>query len=211
MEDKELQELFAAKRTAEANRRRQEELRRLLEASAAPEAAPKTRRLWPVWASAAAAAILLLLLTLPVLFRQPEAAPLLMARNETPSPAPQEEIIAPKEEKPTEKQGVTKRKAIAKTVTKEAEYYAEENTPEPDTVIEPETTVAPIAQPEPIETPIASNTERPTVHRRTSTNMVCSNCDISNVPSPYTAFQNFLAATFGTEPRTPITLTNIEF
>ena len=47
MEDKELQELFAAKRTAEANRRRQEELRRLLEASAAP----KTRRLWPVWAS----------------------------------------------------------------------------------------------------------------------------------------------------------------
>ena len=41
--------------------------------------------------------------------------------------------------------------------------------------------------------------------------MVCSNCDISNVPSPYTAFQNFLAATFGTEPRTPITLTNIEF
>ena len=211
MEDKELQELFAAKRTAEANRRRQEELRRLLEASAAPEATHKTRRLWPVWASAAAAALLLLLITLPGLFRQPEAAPLLMARNETPSPAPQEEIIAPKEEKPTEKQGVTKRKAIAKTVTKEAEYYAEENTPEPDTVIEPETTVAPIAQPEPIETPIASNTERPTVHRRTSTNMVCSNCDISNVPSPYTAFQNFLAATFGTEPRTPITLTNIEF
>ena len=210
MEDKELQELFAAKRTAEANRRRQEELRRLLEASAAPEAAPKTRRLWPVWASVAAAAILLLLLTLPVLFRQPEAAPLLMAHNETPSPAPQEEIIAPKEEKPTEKQGVTKRKAIAKTVTKEAEYYAEENTPEPDTVIEPETTVAPIAQPEPIETPIASNDE-PRIHRRTSTNMVCSNCDISNVPSPYTAFQNFLAATFGTEPRTPITLTNIEF
>ena len=210
MEDKELQELFAAKRTAEANRRRQEELRRLLEASAAPEAAPKTRRLWPVWASAAAAAILLFLITLPVLFRQPEAAPLLMARNETPSPAPQEEIIAPKEEKPTEKQGVTKRKAIAKTVTKEAEYYAEENTPEPDTVIEPETTVAPIAQPEPIETPIASNDE-PRIHRRTSTNMVCSNCSITNVPTESTALQNFLVATFGAEARPPLTLTNIEF
>ena len=206
MEDKELQELFAAKRTAEANRRRQEELRRLLEASAAP----KSRRLWPVWASAAAAAILLLLLTLPVLFRQPEAAPLLMARNETPSPAPQEEIIAPKEEKPTEKQGVTKRKAIAKTVTKEAEYYAEENTPEPDTVIEPETTVAPIAQPEPIETPIASNDE-PRIHRRTSSNMVCSNCSIHNDPSPSTAFQDFLAATFGTATNTPIPLKTIEF
>lgn len=210
MEDKELQELFAAKRTAEANRRRQEELRRLLEASAAPEAAPKTRRLWPVWASAAAAAILLLLLTLPVLFRQPEAAPLLMARNETPSPAPQEEIIAPKEEMPTEKQGVTKRKAIAKTVTKEAEYYAEENTPEPDTVIEPETTVAPIAQPEPIETPIASNDE-PRIHRRTSSRMVCSNCSITNVPTPNTALQNFLVATFGAETLPPLTLKNIEF
>lgn len=210
MEDKELQELFAAKRTTEANRRRQEELRRLLEASAALEVAPKTRRLWPVWASAAAAAILLLLLTMPVLFRQPEAAPLLMARNETPSPAPQEEIIAPKEEKPTEKQGVTKRKAIAKTVTKEAEYYAEENTPEPDTVIEPETTVAPIAQPEPIETPLASNDE-PRIHRRTSSNMVCSNCSITNVPTPNTALQNFLVATFGAEVHPPLTLTNIEF
>ena len=210
MEDKELQELFAAKRTAEANRRRQEELRRLLEASAAPEAAPKTRRLWPVWASAAAAAILLFLITLPVLFRQPEAAPLLMARNETPSPAPQEETIAPKEEMPTEKQKVTRRKVIAKTVTKEAEYYAEENTPEPDTVIEPETTVAPIAQPEPIETPIASNDE-PRIHRRTSTNMVCSNCSITNVPTPNTALQNFLVATFGAEARPPLTLTNIEF
>lgn len=210
MEDKELQELFAAKRTAEANRRRQEELRRLLEASAAPEATHKTRRLWPVWASAAAAALLLLLITLPALFRQPEAAPLLMARNETPSLASQEEIIAPKEEKPTEKQGVTKRKAIAKTVTKEAEYYAEENTPEPDTVIEPETTVAPIAQPEPIETPLASNDE-PRIHRRTSSNMVCSNCSITNVPTPNTALQNFLVATFGAETLPPLTLKNIEF
>ena len=210
MEDKELQELFAAKRTVEANRRRQEELRRLLEASAAPEATHKTRRLWPVWASAAAAAILLLLLTLPVLFRQPEAAPLLMARNETPSPAPQEETIAPKEEMPTEKQKVTRRKVIAKTVTKEAEYYAEENTPEPDTVIEPETTVAPIAQPEPIETPLASNDE-PRIHRRTSTNMVCSNCSITNVPTESTALQNFLVATFGAETLPPLTLKNIEF
>lgn len=210
MEDKELQELFAAKRTAEANRRRQEELRRLLEASAAPEAAPKTRRLWPVWASAAAAVLLLLLITLPVLFRQPEAAPLLMARNEAPSPAPQEETIATKEEMPAEKQKVTRRKVIAKTVTREAEYYAEENTPKPDTVIEPETTVAPIAQPEPIETPIASNDE-PRIHRRTSSNMVCSNCSITNVPTESTALQNFLVATFGAEVRPPLTLTNIEF
>ncbi len=211
MEDKELQELFAAKRTAKANRRRQEELRRLLEASAAPEATHKTRRLWPVWASAAAAALLLLLITLPALFRQPEAAPLLMARNETPSLAPQDGKIAPKE-MPAEKQKATKRKTMAKTVTREAEYYAEKNTPEPDTVIATKTepTVVPIVLSKPIETPLASNDE-PRIHRRTSTQMICSNCDISNVPSPNTAFQNFLAATFGTEPRTPLTLTNIEF
>ena len=36
MENKDLQELFAAKRTTEANRRRQAELRRKLEATAAP-------------------------------------------------------------------------------------------------------------------------------------------------------------------------------
>ena len=61
MENKELQELFAAKRTTEANRRRQEELRRKLEASAAPAAPAKSRRLWPVWAGAAAASIALLI------------------------------------------------------------------------------------------------------------------------------------------------------
>lgn len=51
MEDKELQELFAAKRTSEANRRRQEALRRMMEASTVK----KSRRLWPVWFGAVAA------------------------------------------------------------------------------------------------------------------------------------------------------------
>lgn len=203
MEDKELQELFAAKRTAEANRHRQEELRRLLEASAAPEASPKTRRLWPVWASAAAAAILLLLITLPVLFRQPEVAPLLMARNETPSPAPQEEIIAPKEEMPTEKQGVTKRKAIAKTVTKEAEYYAEEQAP----TVEPEPTEIDSAETSEFQTP---NSELPTprIHRRTSTRLANSS-NIVTIEANDNL--NFLADLLATETRTPFTLKTIEF
>lgn len=96
MEDKELQELFAAKRTTEANRRRQEELRRLIEA----QAAPRTRRLWPVWSGAAAAAVALLLLARPLL--QPTAegtAPTLVAQAEVPapgeSPTPTEEPISP--------------------------------------------------------------------------------------------------------------------
>ena len=95
MEDKELQELFAAKRTTEANRRRQEELRRLIEA----QEAPRTRRLWPVW-SGAAAAVALLLLVRPLL--QPTAegtAPTLVAQTEVPapseSPTPTEEPTSP--------------------------------------------------------------------------------------------------------------------
>ena len=75
MEDKELQKMFAAKRTVEANRRRQEELRNMLSATAAP----KSRRLWPVWLGSAAACITLLLITLPVLLRSETAAPLLVA------------------------------------------------------------------------------------------------------------------------------------
>ncbi len=96
MEDKELQELFAAKRTTEANRRRQEELRRLIEA----QEAPRTRRLWPVWSGAAAAAVALLLLARPLM--QPTAegtAPTLVAQTEVPapseSPTPTEEPISP--------------------------------------------------------------------------------------------------------------------
>lgn len=82
MEDKELQELFDAKRTTEANRHRQEELRRLIEA----QEAPRTRKLWPVWTGAAAAAIALLLLTLPSLYDNQESTPTLIARTEVPTP-----------------------------------------------------------------------------------------------------------------------------
>lgn len=96
MEDKELQELFAAKRTTEANRRRQEELRRLIEA----QEAPRTRRLWPVWSGAAAAAVALLLLVRPLMQNPTEStAPTLVAQTEVPapseSPTPTEEPISP--------------------------------------------------------------------------------------------------------------------
>lgn len=84
MEDKELQELFDAKRTVEANRRRQEALRHLIEARAAEEAPAKVRKLWPMWTGAAAAAVALLLLTLPALFRGEEAVPTLVAEAEVP-------------------------------------------------------------------------------------------------------------------------------
>lgn len=51
MEDKELQELFAAGRTAEANRQRQQRL------TAALGAEKQKHPLWPLWTGAAAAAV----------------------------------------------------------------------------------------------------------------------------------------------------------
>lgn len=69
MDDKELQELFEAKRTVEANRRRQAELRKRIEELSAATAERTERRrtmpLWPVWTGAAAAAIALLLVMRP--------------------------------------------------------------------------------------------------------------------------------------------------
>jgi len=67
MEDKELKELFEAKRTVEANRRRQEALRQLLEAKAAQEKKSRVLPLWPVWAGAAAAAVAVIMLMVPFL------------------------------------------------------------------------------------------------------------------------------------------------
>ena len=79
MEDKELQELFTAKRTAGANRRRQEELAAMIGRKTA-----KKRPLWPVWAGAAAAGIALLLFSLPSLFRTETTAPVKVAQVEVP-------------------------------------------------------------------------------------------------------------------------------
>lgn len=81
MEEKELQQMFEAKRTAEANRRRQAELTRLIEA----QGAPKSRRMWPVWAGAAAASVALLLVTLPLLMRSEATEPVLVAQAEVPA------------------------------------------------------------------------------------------------------------------------------
>lgn len=214
MEDKELHELFAAKRTVEANRRRQEELRHLLETSATP----KSRRLWPVWAGAAAAVLLLLLITLPVLFRQPETAPLLVAQSETIPQMPTDTADtvrrAPTEADtaipvPTKMRTVGARRAVSAIA--QAETIPQIPTESADTAHRVPTETIPTITPTPtIETPLASNDE-PRIHRRTSSNMVCSNCSITNVPTPNTALQNFLVATFGAEVHPPLTLTNIEF
>jgi len=211
MENKELQELFAAKRTTEANRRRQAELRQQLEATAAPTAQGKTRRLWPVWAAGIAASIALVLLTMPGLFRRAGEQPVLMAEAgktieaidtieaietietiETINPKPAKTFhstataLAAAEEAP-----------LPEPETKETETVEEPATP---TIEVPAIELADNATPE----PPASNAPR--IHRRTSTSMVNSS-NIETIQPMPSDFQNFLASAFGTETDTPFNLT----
>jgi len=160
MEDKELQELFAAKRTTEANRRRQEELRQLL----GNQAAPKSRRLWPVWVGAAAASVLLLI-ALPPLFRQPESTPLLVAQADSLLPIAVEEAM-PEEAQPQPTPAV---RHTRKTIHSEEIAKVE---PIEQTLVVAEIPDIPIAQIEPSITTIDTPSS-PRVMRRTSGNLAC--------------------------------------
>lgn len=153
MEDKELQQLFEAKRTTEANRRRQEELRRMLERR-------NRRPLWPVWAGAVAAGIAVVLITLPALFHTEAEAPIQVAHTEVPQEV-EEPLMQPVPSTP--KESWTYRKAA-----KRIDTIAAIEVPEEIEVIDSVPSVEPI-EPAPTEVPAASS---PRVHRRTSTRMV---------------------------------------
>lgn len=210
MENKELQELFAAKRTTEANRRRQEELRQQLEAAAAPTAQAKTRRLWPVWAAGIAASIALVLLTVPGLFRREGEQPVLVAEAgeaiENIDFIDTIEVIETINTKPakTFHSTATALAAAEEAPLPEPETKGTEADEEPTTpTIEvPAIELADNATPE----PPASNAPR--IHRRTSTSMVNSS-NIETVQPMPSDFQNFLASAFGTETDTPFNLTTI--
>ena len=162
MEDKELQELFEAKRTAEANRRRQEELRRLIES----KAAPKSRRLWPIWTGSIAAGLALLLLTLPALFNQEDSTPVQMAQVE---PA-LEYTGAPGDSGKPGTSGISGKSGKSKT------SYTVEPVQEATPLIEQP---APEVEPEPAILPAEESTVQPAapaprVMRRTSTLIACT-------------------------------------
>lgn len=208
MENKELQELFAAKRTTEANRRRQEELRQQLEATAAPAAPARSRRLWPVWAAGIAASIALVLLTMPSLFRRAGEQPVLMAEAGkiidtigTIDTIETIETIPPKPAKPFHSTATALAAAeeapLPEPETKGTEAVEEPTTP---TIEVPAIELADNATPE----PPASNAPR--IHRRTSTSMVNSS-NIETIQPMPSDFQNFLASAFGTETDTPFNLT----
>ncbi len=208
MENKELQELFAAKRTTEANRRRQEKLRRKLEASAAPAAPAKSRRLWPVWAGAAAASIALLIVTLPLLIINNQPASMPIAKAEVPT------VVLPAENSETPAPAMVKEPV--RTI-KPTRIRPIETAPAADMVA---TAGEPFAQPE--EEPLAEapvidlaeyaeptttiDTPSPRIHRRTSSRMV-------NIPEETRreAFDmSWLADAFGSEDATPLTLSTIK-
>lgn len=209
MEDKELQKMFAAKRTVEANRRRQEELRNMLSATATP----KSRRLWPVWLGSAAACITLLLIALPMLFRSESPTPLVVAEaSELPTPAETDSTSITSKSSTT---SITSKTSTTKKARKAQATPTLLASVEPEEQPREETQEEPLLAQETLPTPStvqeAVPEESPRIHRRTSTQMICSNCNINNVPSPSTTLQDFLAATFGTEASTPFTLKTIEF
>lgn len=211
MENKELQELFAAKRTTEANRRRQAELRQQLEATATPAAPAKSRRLWPVWAAGIAASIALVLLTMPSLFRRAGEQPVLVAEAgeaieiidtiETIETIGTIETINPKPAK-TFHSTATVLAAAEEAPLPEPETKGTEAVEEPTTPTI-EVPAIELADNATLEPPVSN---APRIHRRTSTSMVNSS-NIETIQPMPSDFQNFLANAFGTETDTPFNLT----
>ena len=158
MEDKELQELFAAKRTAEANRRRQEELAAMIAGKT-----KRTRPLWPVWAGAAAASIAILIFALPALFRTENSMPVEIARTETP------EIVLP--ETTTEETTPIYAKPTAHKAKNTSTISLPQEDVEPQVIEEEQQPMPTVEQPTQEETPAAPVRR---VMRRTSTLIACT-------------------------------------
>ena len=162
MEDKELQQLFDAKRTTEANRRRQEELAAMIAGKS-----KRTRPLWPVWVGAAAACIAVLLITMPALFRSETVAPVQVAQTEVPEITIQPETTT--EEVPTlrPKQKVAKKAETIETIETIERIETIDNIEHIETI----ETINSIESIHPTE-PAPAPTRR--VMRRTSTLLACT-------------------------------------
>lgn len=213
MNDKELEQLFEAKRTAEANRRRQEELTRMINAKA-----KRTRPMWPAWAGAVAAGIAVVLITLPVLFNTANDTPMLVSNTTFPqSEKPAHTVSSPKlgeGDRPQDGRGVcqTTSKHTPPTTLRAATPSNLEGE-QADTIEEPII----IVEPEPIETaePEEIINIAPRVHRRSSTLLACTDgCNIITVPedsqTQSTDLQQLLAEALGSRNNEPLTLKTFE-
>lgn len=205
MENKELQELFTAARTTEANRRRQERLTAMIEAQTPTK---KNRRLWPIWAASVAAGIAVLLMTMPTLFRPEHTEQHVLVAKETgrigdssitvltgspeiaPLPAPTRKTDPIKGTTPT-------RETISTipTAPLPSSVLAEDETETPALLSEP------MVEPQP--EPIQQQPQR-RVHRRTSTRMVT--CD----KSPRFDYHKAIADALCKEDNKPLTLHTIK-
>ena len=218
-----LSELFDAKRTVEANRRRQEELRRMMAASAAP----KSRRLWPVWALSAAACLALILITLPMLFRSESTESVLVAEAKVPvnveqthsssSPKRGREMPVAFRAEPCVVAGDPRNEGEG--VCKTADKHTPPSTLRVSTPSSLEGELADAAEepilimkPMPVETEEPEETidNGPRIHRRTSTRLANSD-NIVTIQTEPSGFQNLLASVFASETSTPVTLKTIEF
>lgn len=203
MNNKELEQLFEAKRTVETNRRRQEELAKALKAVAAP----RSRRLWPLWTTSAAAGIALLLMTLPSLFgnhdtetvtvAQTELPPTITAKEVVPAPVPQSERTAAR----------GREMAVA---TKTMETIEEIETVEMAETTENTDSIQTIQSvPSVITVDTSARTTAPRIHRRTSTRMVnTTGTDIRQ--NDRNALRQMMAEAVGNNSESTITLKKIE-
>lgn len=199
MENKELQELFTAARTTEANRRRQERLTAMIEAQTRTK---KSRRLWPIWAASVAAGIAVLLMTMPTLFHHKNTdQPMLVAQeagriedtNTTYLTGSPDIVTLPtqtRKSNPTRETGNTSPTAPLPSSAM-VDNKEESPAPLPDPIVEP--------QPEPIQ-----QQPQRRVHRRTSTRMVT--CD----KSPRFDYRKAVADAICKEDNEPLTLHTIK-
>ncbi len=168
MEDKELQELFDAKRTVEANQRRQEQLAAMIGA----KASPKSHRLWPLWVTSAAAGIALLLMTIPSLFSRQETDTMIVAQAPDIELAEESEIDIPKTV--TQNHGTVNNTRITPNTPSYQINPIAPSTPDPkvsDTELS-DVTPASVEPPVHLEQPYAEPAPTaPRVHRRSSTRL----------------------------------------
>ena len=194
MEDKELQELFAAKRTVEANRRRQEQLAEMIGSRAR-----KARPLWPVWATAIAAGIAVLLMTMPALFRSEEPVPLLLAQTE----------IMDNDDCSSSRTSISSTTSITRNTRNTRNARSTSTTQEQSTEPIVENPVPIEEEPEPVVEPEPEKPQQPQrrIHRRTSTKMVTSD---RSAPAPRFDYREVIADALCQEESQPITLHTIK-
>ena len=200
MENKELQELFAAKRTVEANRHRQEELAVMI----SRQATPSSRRLWPLWTASVAAGVAVLLMTLPALFRSETTETKLVAQAETVDDGISSGDSITSISSISSSTSSSSTTSITRTTrtTKTTSNQLTEPIVENPVIVEEEP--EPVIEPEP-EKPSPPPQRR--VHRRTSTRMVSTD---NAAPAPRIDYREALAGALCQEESKPITLHTIK-